>query len=564
MKDIKVKETIKGTIKELDKTVVATEKTKDNLVYVKQKVETTTNTVETNANEYAINRINRTSKRTIEEIPQATRTGIKSIKDTKNNFIKTKDGIRNIKTKMKEKKELKQIKKGIKTSDTIMKKELKKAPKRALTTAQKAKKLIRTTYKGVKATVKATIKAIKAIIESAKALISLLIAGGSVAVMVIIVICLVGLLIASIFGIFFSSFKVGIQPKTMNECVIDLNNDMNKRISDIENQFVHDEVVINSDRADWKDIIAVYSVKVNGGNNQDEVMSLDIRKQRILSEVFWNMNEVTFETKNEAYKSQSIGTLDKRDFAISSPSNHNTQFNEPTVEEQDENKIVLYITITSKSVEDMKEKYAFNEAQLNQLTEITSEDKIALWNSVIYGVYGDSGEYTTWKQRGREWSNITIGTTRATIGEIGCLVTSISMLIAKSGVDVPTISDFNPGTFVTALNYNYGFDAGGNLQYGAISKVVPNFTYVGRVNLRNMTKEQKLTEIKNYYNKGYYLAAEVLGAKINSQHWVAVDNVTDTSILMLDPSTDAKDMWQQYDWNNTTQFVYFKATTEEG
>lgn len=562
MKDIKVKETIKNTIKELDRTVVTTEKTKDNLVYVKRKAESTNSAGETNANEYALNRINRTSKRTVEEIPSATRTGVKSIKDTKNNIIKTKDGIRNIKTKIKEKQELKKIRKGIKTSDTIIKNEVKKAPKRAFTTAQRAKRLIGNTYKGIKATVKATIKTVKAIIAAAKALISLLIAGGSIAVMVIIVICLVGLLIASIFGIFFSSFKVGIQPKTMNECVVDLNNDMNKKISDIENQFVHDEVIINSDRADWKDIIAVYSVKVNGGDNQDEVMSLDIRKQRILSEVFWDMNEVTFETKNEVYKSQSIGTWDKRDFAISSPSNHNTQFGEAPEEETEENKIVLYITITSKTVEDMKEKYAFNEAQLNQLEEITSEDKIALWNSVIYGVYGDSGEYTTWKQRGREWSNITIGTTRSTIGDIGCLVTSVSMLIAKSGVDVPNISDFNPGTFVTALNYNYGFDAGGNLQYGAISKVVPNFTYVGRVNLRGMTKEQKLTEIKNYYNRGYYLATEVLGARVNSQHWVAVDNVTDTTVLMLDPSTEAKDMWQQYDWNNTTQFVYFKATKE--
>jgi len=28
---------------------------------------------------------------------------------------------------------------------------------------------------------------------------------------------------------------------------------------------------------------------------------------------------------------------------------------------------------------------------------------------------------------------------------------------------------------------------------------------------------------------------------------------------MLDPGSEASDMWQQYDWNKTTQFVYFKA-----
>ena len=28
---------------------------------------------------------------------------------------------------------------------------------------------------------------------------------------------------------------------------------------------------------------------------------------------------------------------------------------------------------------------------------------------------------------------------------------------------------------------------------------------------------------------------------------------------MLDPSSDETDMWKKYDWNNTTQFVYFKV-----
>ena len=293
---------------------------------------------------------------------------------------------------MKEKKQLKQKKRSIKTSENIIKNEVKKAPKRALSTAQKAKKIITTTVKGIKTTIKVTIKTVKAIIEGTKALISLLIAGGSIALMLIIVVCLVGLLISSIFGIFFSSFKVGIQPKTMNECIVDLNNDMNKKISNLEDTFIHDEVVINSNRADWKDIIAVYSVKVNGGDNQNEVMSLDIEKQRILSEVFWDMNEINFETKYEKYESTSIGTLDKRDFAISSPSNRNTSFNEN--KDTEDNKIVLYITITSKNIEDMKIQYNFSDSQLRQLEEITSEDKIALWNSVIYGVYGDSGDYT--------------------------------------------------------------------------------------------------------------------------------------------------------------------------
>lgn len=31
---------------------------------------------------------------------------------------------------------------------------------------------------------------------------------------------------------------------------------------------------------------------------------------------------------------------------------------------------------------------------------------------------------------------------------------------------------------------------------------------------------------------------------------------------MLDPGSDVTDLWKQYDWNLTTQFVYFKATKQ--
>lgn len=72
---------------------------------------------------------------------------------------------------------------------------------------------------------------------------------------------------------------------------------------------------------------------------------------------------------------------------------------------------------------------------------------------------------------------------------------------------------------------------------------------------------EKLYEIKKYYENGYYLAVEVAGATETSQHWVAVDNVKNNTIVMLDPGSYAIDMWQQYDWNLTTQFVYFKAKT---
>lgn len=125
---------------------------------------------------------------------------------------------------------------------------------------------------------------------------------------------------------------------------------------------------------------------------------------------------------------------------------------------------VLHIYINAVTTDTLKTKYNFNTKQLKQFEELSSDKCTTMWDSAIYGVYGSSGELSTWKQKGREWSNIRIGNTSKTIGDVGCLGTSVSILIKKSGVPTKDIYPFNPGTFVTALNNVYRFD-GANLKY---------------------------------------------------------------------------------------------------
>lgn len=151
---------------------------------------------------------------------------------------------------------------------------------------------------------------------------------------------------------------------------------------------------------------------------------------------------------------------------------------------------------------------------------------------------GSTGAFSTWKQAGSSWSNVRMGNSGRTIGQIGCLVTSISMLIAKSGVQT-TIANFNPGTFVQFLNNNGGFDGSGNLQYAPISKAAPSFKWVNQIELTG-SREQKLNTIRNYQNQGYYMTAEV---SPNGQHWVAIDSVNGNSIKIMDPGSSATDLW---------------------
>ena len=168
-----------------------------------------------------------------------------------------------------------------------------------------------------------------------------------------------------------------------------------------------------------------------------------------------------------------------------------------------------------------------------------------------------TGDFAGWKQCGMSWSNTPMGNSGRTLCNIGCLVTSVSMQIAKSGV--PTnISNFNPGTFVEFLNKNGGFISGGNFVWAGATKAAPSFVYQGSVSVLGMTKQQKLDKLKSLVSQqGVYVVAEVKGN--TGQHWVAIDGINGDTINMLDPSSSSNDMWGYYNWANTSTFAYYRV-----
>ena len=543
MADIKVKDIAKKGVKTINKAVVQTERFKANIVRTKEKAEETVSN-DINSNEYASNKIKFATDRAFDEsVNQFNKQGQKSFMKTKENYQKSKAKIKQLKKKIKDKRKVKSTvkntKTAIKTSKEVAKKTEKtaketiKASKRA---TQIAKETAKRTAQGVKVAVKATVSAIKAIIAGTKALVAAIVAGGWVAVIVIIVICLVALMCSSIFGIFFSSQKTSANSITMNTVVAECNQEFSDKLQSIQDSNPHDDYVLEGSMASWKDVLTVYTIKQSNGVNQQDVMTIDDNKKNVIKQIFWDMNSLTSEVKDEMVTEQG------------------TNADEMPKQVQ---KKVLHIKINTKTIEQMKNDYHFSPAQNKQLAELTDNKYASLWNGVIYGA-ADSGEYVNWRQAGQSWSNIKIGNTNSTLGQIGCLVTSISILIEKSGCNT-TISPFNPGTFLEALNKNNAFDGSGNLQYAGVTRAVPNFSYVGNVNLRGKSRTEKLALITQYFNQGYYLAIEVKGATPGNQHWVAITGISGNNVIIVDPASDGTDLWSSYEWGKTSQFNYFKA-----
>lgn len=544
MADIKVRDIAKKGIKTINKGVVATEKFKDNIVEIKEKTDNATNQKEDNVNEYGSNRINTITAISVNKgVNEFNKQGQKSLIRTKENLQKSKIKIKAFKEKRLAKKTMKNTTKNTKTAIKTSKEVVKKTEKAAKESVKASKKAYqvakasaKATARTVKVAVKATISAVKAIIAGTKALISALIAGGCIAVVVIVVICLVGLLVSSVFGIFFSSEKTSTNAITMNEVVAECNQEFADKLQSIQDSNPHDDYVLEGNMASWKDILLIYTIKQSNGKNQTDVVTIDDNKKKIVKDIFWEMNTISSEVKEETVIEQGINTDE---------------------EPKEVQKNVLRIKIANKSVDEMKTKYNFNTEQNKQLAELSSNQYSSLWNGVIYGL-NDSGEYVNWRQGDSTWSNIKIGNTNSTIGQIGCLVTSIAILIEKSGINT-TISPFNPGTFVEALNKNNGFDSGGNLQYAAVSKAVPGFSYAGNVNLRGKSRSEKIALITQYFNQGYFITAEVKGATQGNQHWVAITGVDSVNVMMVDPGSNHNIMWNAYEMGKTSQFNYFKV-----
>ena len=190
----------------------------------------------------------------------------------------------------------------IKTAEATAK-ATQKAAAAAAKAAQKAAEIARQTaiaaYKAAVAAAKAVAAAIKAIAAAMKALVAAIAAGGWVAVVVVVVICLVALIACSCFGIFFSSEDTGSE-KTMRQVIQEINMDYQNELDAIKDSVEYDALEMSGSRAVWPEVLSVYAVKTTSDpDNPQEVATITPEKEQLLKDLFWEMNEITHRTETK-------------------------------------------------------------------------------------------------------------------------------------------------------------------------------------------------------------------------------------------------------------------------
>ena len=434
MPDIKTRDVVKGTVKVIDKSAVAAERMKDAYVRTKDKAEHGVFAAESTPEEYAADHtLTGTETAAHEAAHGLDKAGRKSVKTTKENISKAKDYFRRrkanllkkqtqdamrrvrrsadatqkaIKTVDRSGKAIKQTAKStgkaavkttqktiktaeqtarttIKTTQAAAKTAQKTAratAKAAKTAAQTARAAAKATAAGIKAAVKATAAAVKAIVAGTKALIAAIAAGGWIAVVVIIVICLIGLIIGSCFGIFFSGEDSGTG-QTMRQAVQEINADYQSQIDTTRANITYDELEMSGSRAVWPEVLAVYAVKTTTDpDDPQEVATVDDAKKAILNDIFWQMNEISSRTESKTEK-----------VITETDDGHGNIVETATTV----TRTYLYITVSHKTAEEMADLFNFNADQRQQLSELLAEENRSMWSAVLYGIYfGDDSIVT--------------------------------------------------------------------------------------------------------------------------------------------------------------------------
>ena len=247
-----------------------------------------------------------------------------------------------------------------------------KAAQNTQKTAQAAKAAAQTAAETAKRAAMSALKSVKAIIASAKSMFTAIAAGGWVALVIIVVIMMVGLIVGSSFGVFFSSEDTG-SSMTMKSVVQEINLDYQSSLDTIRNTIAHDKMETSGYRAVWPEVLAIYAVKVNTDpNNPQNVAVIDDARKDLLEEIFWTMNEISYEVKT----AEEVVIHEEAD-----------EEGNIIITETTEMITTLYITVTHQTAEDMADMYGFTAEQKQILSELLQEDNASMWAAALYGIH---------------------------------------------------------------------------------------------------------------------------------------------------------------------------------
>lgn len=272
---------------------------------------------------------------------------------------------------------IKKADKTVKTAKNVAKKTAsttKKTAEVAKRTKQTAQATVRVTVKTVKVAAKVIVEAGKAVVAGVKSIGATIAAGGVPAIVIVIIICLIGAIGGTCFGIFLANDETTGTNKTMSQAISELTSEHYANLTAMKASYTYDLLEVKGNTSlNWKDVLAVYAVKTTSGDNPLEVVTLDDAKIDLLRNIMKDMNTMTGVVTPKVV-AETVVTTDENGNSIKTTTYVT--------------KKVLTVSILQLSVDEISALYNFNDEQKALLEELMSEEYNELWAELL----GASGQ----------------------------------------------------------------------------------------------------------------------------------------------------------------------------
>lgn len=246
--------------------------------------------------------------------------------------------------------------------------------------------------------------AAQATMEAVSSLVSIIAAGGSIAVVIVVLVCLIAFVAGSAYGIFFAAETPSEGSVTVQQAVEQLNGEYRDYLQGIESAIPHDhqEIQANDDvyYIRWQDVLAVFSSYVSGSEDGSPVAVLDNSQLERLRQTMWDMNEVNYSTYTETVEvEQPTGeNSDVEDSGDTAEAENQEDENAESDSGTESTAVgtvtqtVLLIALTHKTPDEMSATYHYTARQQEYLDLLRALEYETLWAELLGGFVEGDGE----------------------------------------------------------------------------------------------------------------------------------------------------------------------------
>ena len=264
-----------------------------------------------------------------------------------------------------------QPEKKIRTAQKTVQK-ARRTQKAAARSARRTQQAAWASARAAKTAIRTVVTAGKAAMAAVRTLAAALIAGGWMAVVVVLVICIVGAIIGSVYGIFADGSLTAGQGIPVRQAVAMLDEEFQAQLDSLSQSIFHDRRNITSKDASasvqWEDVLSVFSAQISGDLSQTPITTLTDAQLHDLRTLMWEMTEIDPDTHTETH-AETVMEIDE---------NGNEKTHIEIIREK-----ILTLEISHKTPQEMAKAYAFSDRQNSYLTLLTSPDTDPLWAQLL-------------------------------------------------------------------------------------------------------------------------------------------------------------------------------------